>query len=122
VALAFVLDENLRGLLWLAACHHNQLGVDVIDVVRVGDPPDLPLGSPDPDILIWAEQNQRILISHDLNTMPGHLAAHLHAGRYSPGVFLLRPNSSLPQVVALLALVAHQSAAVDWENRCEFIP
>jgi hypothetical protein len=40
----FVLDEHLRGPLWRAGQRHNARAEDPIDVVRVGDPPDLPLG------------------------------------------------------------------------------
>jgi hypothetical protein len=61
--LAFVLDEHLRGSLWRALQRWNLLGVDVLDVVRVGDPPDLPLGTSDPDLLAWAEREGRILVS-----------------------------------------------------------
>jgi hypothetical protein len=61
--LRYLLDENLRGRLWQAIGVHNQTGAYPIDVVRVGDPPDLPLGSLDPDILLWAEREGRILVS-----------------------------------------------------------
>jgi hypothetical protein len=51
----FVLDEHLRGDLWNAIERHNRNGVNTVDVVRVGDMADLPLGSKDPSTLIWAE-------------------------------------------------------------------
>jgi hypothetical protein len=54
--LCFLLDEHLRGPLWLAILRHNSQGGLPIDVVRVGDSPDLPLGSTDLDILLWAER------------------------------------------------------------------
>ena len=40
--------------------------------MRVGDRPDLPLQSTDPEILAWAEQAGRILLTYDESTMPGH--------------------------------------------------
>jgi hypothetical protein len=48
MALRYVLDENLRGRLWSAFQRHNAAGVDRVDVTRVGDPLDLPLGTADP--------------------------------------------------------------------------
>jgi len=75
--LRFVLDEIQRGLLWRAVIRHNQAGVCPLDVVRVGDLPDLPLGSADPDILLWCEREDRILVSFDKATLAGHLANHL---------------------------------------------
>jgi hypothetical protein len=67
--LRFVFDENQRGLLWRAAVRHNQAGVFPLDVVRVGDPTDLPLGSNDPDVLRWSEREDRILVSYDKTTI-----------------------------------------------------
>ena len=83
---------------------------------------DLPLGSTDPDILLWCEREDRILVSFDKTTLAGHLNNHLQSGHHSPGIFLLRRASRLSQVVAHLALVAHASDAWEWQDRIEFIP
>ena len=120
--LRFVLDENQRGLLWRAVVRHNEAGVYPLDAVRVGDPTDLPLGSTDPDILLWSEREDRILISFDKTTLAGHLADHLQSGHHSPGVYMLRRGSRLSPVVAHLALVAYASDAWEWQDRIEFIP
>jgi hypothetical protein len=120
--LRFVLDENQRGPLWRAVVRHNQTGVYPLDVVRVGDPPDLPLRSLDPDILVWAEREERILVSFDKTTLAGHLAKHLQTGHHSPGIFTLRRGSRLADVVNHLALVAYASDAWEWQDRIEFIP
>jgi hypothetical protein len=122
MALAFVLDEHLRGPMWQAVQTHNARGVHLIDVVRVGDPPDLPLGSVDPDILAWAERERRIVVSRDEGTMKTHLAEHLKAGNHSPGVFLIRKGSALADVAFFLAAAAHASDAVDWQDRYMYIP
>jgi hypothetical protein len=92
-----------------------------LDVVRVGDPPDLPLASDDATILLWAEREQRILISRDEDTLPTHLATHLEAGRRSPGVFFPRVVR-LVDIVDFLVCVAYASEASEWENRITFIP
>ena len=120
--LRFVLDENQRGLLWRAVVRHNQLGAYHLDVVCVGDLPDLPLGSTDADILRWSEREQRILVTFDKTTLPQHLTTHLQAGNHCPGVFMLRRGSRLSQVVNHLALVAYASEVWEWQDRIEFIP
>ncbi len=121
--LRFVLDESVRGGgFWQAIRVHNRGGVDAIDAVRVGDPADLPLGTPDPDVLLWAEREDRIFVTPDVRTAPNHLADHLAAGRSSPGIFLIRHGSQVPALVDLLAEVAHRSPGSAWKNRCEFIP
>jgi hypothetical protein len=118
----YLLDEHLRGPLWRAIQTHNARGVYPIDVVRVGDPPALPCGSLDPDILTWAEREGRILVSRDEATMKTHLADHLAAGRHSPGVFLIRRGSTLDEVVEFLVDAAYASDPPDWEARCVYIP
>ena len=120
--LRFVLDEHLRGPLWTAIQHHNVKGVDPLDVVCVGDPPDLPLGSSDPDILNWAALNNRILVSMDYKTMPGYLAAHLGAGAHSPGVILLRQRVSFALLLHSLANTAHTGDPADYLDQVRFIP
>src|SRR5438128_11779940 len=120
--LRFLLDEQLRGPLWQAIVQHNAGGADVVDAVRVGDPPDLPLGSSDADILLWAEREGRILITRDVSTMLTHLVNHRQLGHRSPGIFAIRHNSSLSQVVFSLALYGHAGDPADVEDRIVFIP
>ena len=72
MSLAFLLDEHLRGPLWRAIEAHNRRTTPPLDAVRVGDPDDLPLGLPDPQIVQWAERENRILVTHDRSTMPEH--------------------------------------------------
>jgi len=93
-----------------------------IDVVCAGDPSDLPPGSKDPAILIWAEREGRIVISVDYKTMPVHLASHLAAGRHSPGVVYPRPERSIAEIVYELATIAHAGNAADFADQGRYIP
>src|SRR3990172_93648 len=94
--LGFVLDEHLRGPLWLAILRHNLRGGELaLDVVRVGDPPDLPLAAGDASVLLWAEREARILITEDRQTMLGHLRDHLAAGHHSPGILIPRAGQPM---------------------------
>jgi hypothetical protein len=119
---SYVLDEHLRGPLWHAIRQHNAAGAYPIDVVRVGDPPDLPLGSVDPDILLWAERQGRVLVTEDRRTMATHLANHLHAGHHSPGIFVLPHNWAPPPVVDYLVLAAYAGDPGAMQDRIDFIP
>jgi hypothetical protein len=120
--LAYVLDEHLRGPLWNAVQAHNGRGANLIDVIRVGDPADLPLGSTDPAILAWAERGGRIIVSCDEATMKTHLAEHVRAGNHSPGVFLVRKGSALPDVVLFLVAAAYASDPAEWRDLFVYIP
>jgi hypothetical protein len=123
MALSYLLDENLlSGPLWHAIQQHNGGGHDAIDVVRVGDPACPPRGTLDPQVLIWAEQQGRILVSLDESTMPGFLTAHLAAGRRSPGVFLVRGGQPLPAIVAELVLRAHAGDPAHYADCVNYLP
>jgi hypothetical protein len=120
--LRYVLDEHLRQRLFRAIQAHNAAGVNPIDVVQVRDPPDLPLGTQDVDLLLWAERNRRILITRDVNTIPGHLAGHLRAGHHSPGVFVIRAHSRVEDIVFTLSLLAHAGDPAVYADAIEYIP
>src|SRR5260370_27572285 len=122
MALRYLVDEHLRGPLWRAILWHNGRGEYPLDVVRVGDPEGLPLGAEDPAILRWAEREERILVTHDPDTMPLHLAHHLQAGHHSPGIFMIRLHSTLPQLVTFLVDAAYASTPTEWQDRIQFIP
>jgi Domain of unknown function (DUF5615) len=122
MALLYLLDENVRGPLWRAIQSHNSRGLHLLDIVRVGDPVDLPLGLEDPAILLWAEREQRILVTLDQDTMPAHLSAHLNAAHHSPGIFMIRPHSTISQIVTFLVDAAYASSLDEWQDRVWFIP
>ena len=44
-------------------------------------------GAADPDILEWAASTERILVTHDLRTMPKYAAQRIRAGLPMPGMF-----------------------------------
>jgi Domain of unknown function (DUF5615) len=120
--LRFLLDEHLRGPLWTAIARHNALGGLPIDAARVGDTPDLPLGSDDPIILLWAERENRILLTEDVHTMPGHLAQHIQSGHHSSGVFVISASYSIKEIVEHLELVAHAGESGDYVDTITYVP
>jgi hypothetical protein len=122
MALRYLLDEHFRGDIWRAILDHNAQSLESIDVVRVGDPPDLPLSTPDSDILASAEHAGRVLVSRDRRTMIAQLFAHLQAGRTCPGLFIVRPRSRLADVLAFLVEAAHAGDEDQWRDQAIYIP
>lgn len=120
--LRYVLDEHLRGILWKAIQRHNTGGNNLLDAVCVGDLVDLPLGTKDPDLLVWAEREGRVVATRDWQTMPGHLAVHLVAGLHSPGILILRPGQTRPQLVFHLALAAYIYDPVEVRDQVLYLP
>jgi hypothetical protein len=120
--LRFLLDEHLRGPLWLAIVRHNAGGGLPIDAVRVGDEPNLPLGSDDGAILLWAEREGRILLTEDVHTIPVFLTQHLSGGHHSPGIFVITIGFSIKEIVSALELVAHAGEPGDYADTISYLP
>jgi hypothetical protein len=74
----FLLDENLSHAL-IDAVHQFDSSVDII---AVGLPDAPPIGTPDPDILLYCEREHRLLITNNRRSIPGHIADHLTAGHH----------------------------------------
>lgn len=113
-----LLDENVAPSLQRAVARR----VPGHDLVRVGADGAPEWGTPDPDLLAWCEENDRILVTLDKATMPRHLAEHLRAGRHCPGVLIIRRTVALSLVVEALVLILEASEADEWRDRAWFIP
>ena len=122
MALSFVLDEHLRGPLWQAIFRHNLRAAEQLDVIRVGDTPDLPLEIGDPEILLWAERESRILVTEDRHTMAIHLQEHLASGHRSPGILIIRPDQRMRALIECLVLIAHAGEPTDFADLITYIP
>jgi hypothetical protein len=120
--LAFVLDEHLRGPLWLAILRHNLRGDNPLDVLRIGDISELPLGANDSEILAWAESARRLLITEDRHTMGQNLVRHLQAGRHVPGILIVRSGTSMRQLVEYLVLISYVGEPAEFEDAITYIP
>lgn len=121
MGLAFLLDENQRGLLWRHIQRHNTKGLYPLDIVRLGDSPTLSLGTQDPDILLWAERENRIVISRDRRTLAKHLTNHTAAGHHCPGVFQVR-ESNPRDLLEFLVCATYASEPWEWVDRITYIP
>lgn len=77
---------------------------------------------PDPEVLALAAAENRILVSHDLRTMPAHFGDFLSARHSSPGVFLVSRRTPLRIVIEELVLIWAASDPDEWKNRIVRIP
>ena len=114
----FLLDEHIdlaiqRGLLRREP---------QIEVLHVRDPGAPPAGTLDPDILIWLENQGYILVTENRSTIPDHLVAHFAAGRHIPGVFWIRPKTSIGRIIEELFLIWSASNSDEYLDRTLFIP
>ena len=72
--------------------------------------------------LTLAAEQDRILVSHDFQTMPQHFGDFLQARGTSPGVLLVPQYLPVGEAIDELVLIWGASDAGDWENRILRIP
>jgi hypothetical protein len=58
----------------------------------------------------------------DRKTMPTHFGEFVGSGNMSPGMFLVRRDAKIVEVVETLILVWAASEAEEWQNRLVMIP
>jgi hypothetical protein len=84
-------------------------------------PPDcVALG--DPEVLAVASEYKRVLVSHDVGTMPVHFRQFRNTGKQCSGVFLVPQHVEIATAIDELVLIWSASQALDWENRLIWLP
>jgi hypothetical protein len=81
--------------------------------------------APDPEMLLYAKQHERILLTHDVNTMPSHfytLLQTLPEGEHSPGVLAIPQLLPIGTAIDTLLLVWSCSEHEEWRDQLEFLP
>jgi len=73
-------------------------------------------GVPDPEVLAFAADSGRILVSHDFQTMPERFRQFIQRWR-SPGVLLVRQDLPVGEAIETLLLIWEASEAEEWVNR-----
>jgi predicted nuclease of predicted toxin-antitoxin system len=104
-------DDIVRGLL------RRRPDLDVVRVLDAGL-----TGSRDPEILAWAASENRILLTHDRDTMPDFAYDRVRAGEPMPGVFLVRDRMPKGQVIEQLLLAVDCLSAEDCKDQVMYFP
>ena len=76
----------------------------------------------DREVLALAASQNRVLVSHDVNTMPGHFRTFVDSGQHSAGVFLLPQSQEVAKAIEELLLIWLVSDALEWQNRLVWLP
>jgi hypothetical protein len=76
----------------------------------------------DPVLLEWAAAEDRILLTHDVNTMPAFAYARVRAGLVMPGVFLVSSSLRIGRAIDELVLVIEGSSQGDWKDLVTYFP
>ncbi len=114
--LRLLADENfncdiVRGLLL------RQPDLDLVRVQEVGL-----TGADDPEILAWAAQNNRILLTHDRATMSDHAYERVASGLVMAGVFILNDRLPVGRAIDEILLVSECTEQKEWIGRAVHVP
>jgi hypothetical protein len=118
VNIQYLIDENLPPL------YQQQLRRYLSDltVLMVGDPNTPPKGTLDPEILLWCEQHNFILVTNNRRSMPVHLNKHLEQNHNIPGIFVIRKKFTRGEIIKDLIFIAQAGELRDYQNRITYIP
>ena len=103
-------DENFNGHILKAL----RSAIPDLDLIRVQDTPLA--GLADDELLAWAAEQSRILLTHDRQTLIGHAYARVCSGRSLPGVIAVSEDCPIGAAVADLQLLLLATASEELES------
>ena len=79
-------------------------------------------GKEDPEVPIWAAENDRIVVTHDVETMPKYAYEHIAAGRRMPGVIAVPESLPIGRAIEDLVTVIECCDPSELENTVFHLP
>jgi uncharacterized protein DUF5615 len=114
--LCLAADENFNNDIVRGIVRRNS----TVDIVRVQDAGLS--GADDPTVLAWAAQAQRVLLTHDVETITHYAFERVRAGQPMPGVFEVSRTIPLGQAIEDIILIAECSLEGEWEGQVRYLP
>ena len=112
----FLADENFNNDLLRALLRR----LPGLALIRVQDTPLA--GADDPTLLAWAAQERRILLTHDIQTIPQFAYARVRAGQAMSGVIEVASSAPIGDALQDLELLIVATPDDEWQNQIKFIP
>lgn len=112
----FLTDENFEGAIFRGLLRRKP----DIDLVRVQD-----VGlseADDPAILEWANEEGRILLTHDRRTMPRYAYQRMGAGKSIAGMLVMKATIPVGQAIEDILLIEAASTPDEWTNMVQDLP
>jgi hypothetical protein len=92
-------------------------GADIVNVHVVGL-----VATDDREILEWAANHGRALLTHDVNTVTRYAYERIRAGRPLAGVFAVPLDAPVKRVIDDLILMLACSETDEWQDRVTYLP
>jgi len=114
--LSLLADENLDANILRGVLRRFD-GIDVIRVQDIGL-----TGADDPTVLAWAADRDRVLITHDVETVTRYAFERVDAGLPMPGVIEIVASAPIGKVVEDLALIIECLGDGELDDQVLYIP
>jgi uncharacterized protein DUF5615 len=115
----FLADQNFRAAI-LEGLRRMRSEMDIQSVRDIGL-----ADAPDPVVLAYANEQGRVLLTHDKRTMPRHLDDFLRAtptGKHHPGGLLIPRRMATRLAIEEIPLIWEASEPNEWQDRITFLP
>ena len=114
--LSFLADENLSHRI-LRGIKRRIGDLDVVVAQKVGQG-----AASDPNLLAWAAEHQRILLTHDRQTIPRYAYHRIQTRQAMPGVIVVSDTLPIGEAIDLLVECVECGRAEDFANQVIFLP
>jgi hypothetical protein len=114
--LRLVSDENFNGDI-VRGLFRRHAELDLVRVQDVGL-----MQTPDPDILEWAASQGRVLLSHDVSTVPPAAYGRVADGKPMPGVFIVPDRMPIGQTIDEIMFLSMDAEPDEWKDQILFLP
>ena len=114
--LRLLIDQDLDHVILRALLLRVQ-NLDVITAHQAGLS-----NASDPELLAWAAEQERVVITHDRRTMPYHATSRIARAEKIAGIIIVSRQLPVSQVINDLEIIVSCSDMVEWENIVKHLP
>lgn len=114
--IAFLADEDFNNRIVRGLLRRQPL----LDIIRVQN--THLFGAPDAEILEWAAQNGRVLLTHDVSTVTQWANKRFQRGEQIAGVIEVPQAAPIGRIIEDILLAATVSTPEEFENRIVYLP
>ncbi len=116
MTIRFLVDENFNHKT-LAGIKRREPSIDIMPVQDVGL-----READDPEVLAWAAQEGRIVVTHDVATFADFAFERVAAGLPMPGVIEIPETVPMGKIIDDLILISGASEAEEWADKVRYLP
>ncbi len=112
----FLTDVNFNGHV-VRALRRRYPDIDLVRAIDEG------LGqTPDPELLQWAAEQDRIVLTHDVTTMVGYAYDRVDSGKPMPGLIEVPEQMPVGRVLDDLEMLIGASEPGEWNGQVIYLP